>query len=240
MPRTARIAPKDFIYHVLSRGNNRQNVFGADTDFLKYLEILKHSKEKHAFLLYHYVLMSNHVHLVMEPSADGSDLSAIMKSINLSYARYYQKKRGLIGHFWQDRFKSMVIARDEYLLACGSYVELNPVRAGIVDDPAFYPWSSYGCNALGREDPLIDPHPIISGWSAELRLSQYREFVNGILQKKEAMRGEMDGRQVYGSEDFNAAVLKEYPLNVEKKGVGRPRKEGGPKAEPDLFSAEGQ
>ena len=250
MPRTARIAPKEFIYHVLTRGNNRQTVFRSDGDFIKYLDILKSAKEKNRFLLYHYVLMSNHVHLVMEPSTAGSNLSAIMKSINLTYARYFQKKFGLIGHFWQDRFKSMVIARDEYLLTCGSYVELNPVRAGIVTDPAHYPWSSYGGNALGKEDPLLDSHPIISGWSPdrEARLLQYRNFVGGMLEKKEALRGEMNGRQIYGSEDFRAAVSQQYVVKAEKKRVGRPRKEkscrerppqrGDWQKEPGLFDLE--
>lgn len=237
MPRTVRIAPQDYIYHVLSRGNNKQDVFKTESDFVKYMDILNICKEKHAFRLYHYVLMTNHVHLVMEPSAGGSNLSEIMKVINLSYALYYQKKYAHIGHFWQDRFKSILISCDEYLLVCGSYVELNPVRSGLVDDPAHYPWSSYGFNAFGKENPLLDQHPIVSGWSSdrEKRYSQYREFVMGMLREKDALRGEMNGRHIYGSGDFCSVLSNQYLVSPETKRRGRPRKEQDLNIEPSLF-----
>lgn len=143
MPRTARVAPCAYIYHVLTRGNNRQEVFEDEIDFRKYLELLLRYKEKYHFKLYHYVLMTNHVHLVIEPTEDGGNLSEIMKGINLAYAQHYKRRYSHTGHFWQDRYKSIIISKDGYLLACGSYVELNPVRAKIVDDPMKYPWSSY-------------------------------------------------------------------------------------------------
>jgi len=87
--------------------------------------------------------MRNHIHFVLEPTAKGGKLSEIMKGINLSYAQYYKNKHRHIGHFWQDRYKSILISKDNYLLACGSYIELNPVRARIVEDPKDYRWSSY-------------------------------------------------------------------------------------------------
>src|SRR4030042_771285 len=133
MPRTARIAPNEYVYHILTRGNNRQNVFKDKKDYEKYLGILKRYKEKYKFKLYHYVLMTNHVHLVLETAQKGGNLSEIMKGINLSYAQYYKKRYRHIGHFWQDRYKSIIISKDNYLLACGSYVDLNPVRAKIVE-----------------------------------------------------------------------------------------------------------
>jgi len=153
MPRTARIAPKEFVYHVLTRGNNRQAVFKDEDDFLTYLDLLLHYKRKYDFKLYHYVLMTNHVHLILEPSEGGGDLFEIMKGINLSYAWYFKRKNNHSGHFWQDRYKSIIISRDEYLLACGSYVELNPIRAGIVKDPKDYKWSSYQSAGLWGERP---------------------------------------------------------------------------------------
>ena len=160
MPRIARIAPRDQIFHILTRGNNRQDVFRDEIDYQKYLEILERYKEKYQFKIYHYVLMKNHVHLVLEPQGEGGSLAEIMKGINLSYAQHYKRKYDHIGHFWQDRFKSILISRDQYLLACGSYVELNPVRAGIVKDPRDYRWSSYRAYAYGKKDSLIDKHPI--------------------------------------------------------------------------------
>ncbi|MCL5421595.1 MAG: transposase [Nitrospirae bacterium] len=143
MPRTARVSPSEHVYHVLTRGNNRQDVFEDEEDFRKYLELLFRYKEKYKFRLYHYALMTNHVHLVIEPSGGGGSLSEIMKGINLTYARHYKRKYNNTGHFWQDRYKSIIISKDDYLLACGSYVELNPVRAKIVEDPKEY--KPYSC-----------------------------------------------------------------------------------------------
>ena len=105
MPRTARVAPSEHVYHVLARGNNRQDVFEDEEDFRKYLDLLLGYKEKYQFKVYHYVLMTNHVHLVIEPSEGGGSLSEIMKGINLVYARHYKRKYSHTGHFWQDRYK---------------------------------------------------------------------------------------------------------------------------------------
>src|SRR5208337_1748561 len=160
MPRTARVAPKEHVYHVLTRGNNRQDVFEDEDDFRKYLDILLRYKEKYRFTLYHYVMMTNHVHLVMEPSEGGGGLSEIMKGINLAYAQHYKRKYSHSGHFWQDRYKSIIISKDEYLLACGSYVELNPVRAKMVKDPKDYTWSSYRVYGYRKKDVLVDEHPV--------------------------------------------------------------------------------
>src|SRR5208337_3659454 len=180
--------------------NNRQSVFRADDDYHRFLELLLKYKEKFFFKMYHYALMTNHVHLILEPTY-GGNLAEIMKGINLSYAQYYKGKYKHIGHFWQDRYKSIIVSRDDYLLACGSYVELNPVRAGIVEDPMQFRWSSYGVYAYGKKDGLVDEHPIYLSLSAEEgeRRKRYREFVRGMLKNKAAMKGDMDKRIVYGS-----------------------------------------
>jgi putative transposase len=224
MPRTARIAPQDFVYHVLTRGNNRQAIFKEDEDYLKYLEIINKYKEKYKFRLYHYVLMTNHVHLVIEPTEKGGELSQIMKGINLSYAQYYKGKYKHIGHFWQDRYKSIIISKDEYLLACGSYVELNPVRAGIVKEPKDYLWSSYRFNAYGKSSNIIDEHIIYEGLSSDESLRrEYRKFVREMLEKKKAMRGEMERRLIFGGHDFIQSVNKKYKLEAVIKKRGRPK-----------------
>ena len=225
MPRTARIAPKEHVYHVLTRGNNRQNVFEDDEDFRKYLDLIFLYKEKYHFKLYHYVIMSNHVHLVIEPSEDGGGLSEIMKGINLTYARHYKRKYGHTGHFWQDRYKSMIISRDGYLLACGSYVELNPVRAKMVEDPKDYRWSSYQAYGYGKKDVGVDEHPVYLQLSGEegTRWKKYREFVRGMLREKEAMKGEMDKRLVYGSDDFVKDMATSHHISEKIKQIGRQR-----------------
>ncbi|MDD5167284.1 MAG: transposase [Syntrophales bacterium] len=225
MPRTARIAPKEHVYHVLTRGNNHQNVFEEEEDFKKYLDLLHLYKEKYHFRLYHYVMMTNHVHLVIEPSKEGGDLSEIMKGINLSYARHYKRKYSHTGHFWQDRYKSIMISKDEYLLACGSYVELNPVRAKMVEAPKDYRWSSYRVYAYGERDDLVDEHPVYLQLSdaEEERRIKYREFVRGMLKEKEAMKGEMDRRLVYGGDDFGKDMTMTYNISEKRKLMGRQR-----------------
>lgn len=122
MPRTPRIAPDEEIYHILIRGNNRQDVYKDEQDYKKYVEILQKYKGRYDFKLYHYVLMRNHVHLVLETTGKGGRLSEIMKGINLSYVQHYKSRYRHTGHFWQDRYKSILISKDDYLLACGSYV----------------------------------------------------------------------------------------------------------------------
>ena len=226
MPRTARIAPKEFVYHVLTRGNNRQVIFKGEDDYLKYIEIIEKYKEKYLFQLYHYVLMTNHVHLVIEPSQAGGELYQIMKGINLSYAQHFKNKYKYTGHFWQDRFKSIIVSNDEYLLACGSYVELNPVRARMVKEPKEYRWSSYMANAYGKKDDLVDGHVIYGTlFSDENIRKEYRKFVRDMLQKKEAMRGEMDRRTIYGGGEFLDRVQKKFKMDAVIKKRGRPRKE---------------
>ena len=226
MPRTARIAPQEFVYHILTRGNNKQDIFKDEEDFQKYIDILKKYKEKYHFKLYHYVLMTNHVHLVIETTEEGGELAQIMKGINISYAQYFKTKYKYTGHFWQDRFKSIIISKDEYLLACGSYVELNPVRAGMVKEPKEYLWSSYHANAYGKNDYLVDEHIIYENLSSDEKVrKEYRKFVQQMLQKNEAMRGEMERRTVYGGGDFIQRVHKRFKIDAVIKGRGRPRKE---------------
>jgi len=225
MPRTARIAPQELVYHVLARGNNKQDIFGDEEDFKKYIDILWKYKSKYAYKLYHYVLMTNHVHLVIETTKGGGELSQIMKGINLSYAQHYKTKYKYTGHFGQDRFKSIIISKDEYLLACGSYVELNPVRAGIVKAPQDYVWSSYAANAYGKRDDLIDRHVIYDRLSTnETVRKEYRTFVQQMLRKHESMRGEMERRTIYGSGDFIRQVNRRYKLDAVIRKPGRPKK----------------
>ena len=229
MPRIARTAPKANIYHIFTRGNNRQNIFSKESDYKKYLDILLKYKDTYHFKLYHYILMSNHVHLVMEVTEHGGDLSQIMKGINLSYVQYYKSRYEHIGHFWQDRYKSIIISKDTYLLACGSYVELNPVRASIVVDPKDYRWSSYNFYAYGKRDILIDEHPIYPNLAKDERERRqgYRDFVKGMIREKDAMRGEMSRRLVYGSDEFITLLKKQYKMNAVIKQRGRPKKDDG-------------
>ncbi len=227
MPRAARIAPKEYVYHILTRGNNRQDVFRDEKDYKRYIEILQRYKERYEFKLYHYVLMRNHIHLVIETTERGGSLAELMKGINLSYAQYYKGRYKHIGHFWQDRYKSIIISKDDYLLVCGSYVELNAVRAKIVGDPKDYRWSSYNAYAYGKKDSIVDEHPIYKELSKDEieRRKKYREFIKGMVKEKNMMKGEMNRRVIYGSEDFIDKVTKEYKVEAVIRLKGRPKKD---------------
>ena len=149
MPRTARIYTEEGVFHILTKGNNKQSIFKDNQDFQAYKEILKRLKAEQPFKLYHYCLMSNHVHLIIEANKE-TKLSKLMKRINLFYYNHYKKKYGYTGHFWQDRFKSLLIEKNEYLLACGLYIERNPVKAEIVSAAEQYSHSSYKAGKRGR------------------------------------------------------------------------------------------
>jgi len=130
--------------------------------------------------------MSNHVHLLVR-IGEKSDLPRFMKRLNLKYFYYYRKKQAYVGHLWQDRFKSKLIDKDEYLIQCGKYIELNPVRANIVKTPEDYPFSSYFYYGLGLEDKLIDVDPLYMdmGNTTITRQSAYRKMlINEIVYEK--------------------------------------------------------
>jgi len=172
-------------YHVLTRGNNGQPVFHDEIDYQRYLQLLAAYIRKYHLKLYHFALMPNHVHLVLEVPV-GDALSKTMSGVNLRYSLYYRRRYQYHGHLWQGRFKSLLIERDSYLLACGRYVELNPVRANLVGAPGAYVWSSYRVYADGAENPLVAPNPLYEALGATIdeRQRAYRQFVLDGLQQQ--------------------------------------------------------
>ena len=178
MPRTARKLIDGGTYHVLTRGNNAQPIFLQDNDCQQYMRFLAASLAEHRLKLYHFVLMPNHVHLVLCTSV-GKALSKAMAGLNLRYAWYYRKRHGYSGHLWQGRFKSLHIDKESYLLEVGRYVELNPVRANLVKEPAAYAWSSFRTYADGIDNSLLKPNPLyeLLGRTTEERRARYRTFV---------------------------------------------------------------
>jgi len=224
MPRIARVAFPSLIYHIISRGNNREWVFNEAEDFERYLDICRRYKEKFGFKLYHWVLMSNHVHLILE-TPEESSLSKIMQGMNLAYTIWFNRKSGKVGHLWQDRFKSTVVERDSYLLECGRYVERNPLRAGMVKDLKEYPWSSYGVYAFGKTDGVTDKHEIYEAMGKEnaTRQRAYREYVCSDREREEQeIRGKM-ARGVIGAEVYQEKIEKRVMENRRPKR-GRAKK----------------
>ena len=142
MARKPRIQYSGAFYHIIVRGNQRQNIFLEDADRLEYLERLKRYKKKCGFVLYAFVLMSNHVHLLLETPKD--PIARIMQMLNFTYTQYFNKKYNKVGHLFQGRYKSYLCDKDNYLLGLVRYIHKNPVRAGLVENPDEYSWSSQG------------------------------------------------------------------------------------------------
>ncbi len=153
-------------------------IFICDNDYLYYLNKLSELKLEHPFELYHYCLMGTHLHLLVKINKE-SDFSNFSKRLNLSYSSYFQRNYGSTGHFWQGRFKSQLISNDSYFIQCGKYIEFNPAKAGIVEKPEKYSWSSYRYYALGEPNSLITENIFYRelGQSADERQKKYKELV---------------------------------------------------------------
>jgi len=155
MSRGKRILTDNSYYHIINRGNKKDSIFLHQSDYQKYIDILKHCKKKYAVGLFGYCLMPNHVHLILEIRSP-SNLAKFMQSLTQTYTKYFNEKYSRVGHLWQGRFKSMNIEKNVYFIECVYYVEANPVRAKLVSSPINYPWSSYRSRVLGKNDGLLD------------------------------------------------------------------------------------
>ncbi|MDI6840361.1 MAG: transposase [bacterium] len=228
MGRPLRIAVEGLPYHVVNRGNGRQAVFLDDEDFEKYVELLRRYKKEYCFELYHWVLMNNHFHLLLETTNKGS-VSKIMQGITLAHTRYFNHKYKSVGHVWQGRFKSPIIEKDSYLLECARYVELNPVRVGLVKDPGDYKYSSYRFYSLGETDGLTDEDPLYKtfGKDSDTRHERYCEFVNEGLRDEvlSKIRGSLSRGDVLGTTDFVEKFRDKLGLPLKRRPRGRPRKQ---------------
>jgi len=166
--------------------------------------------------------MNNHIHAILQLQPE-STLSRFMKQLNLTYFHYYRKLYGYSGHFWQDRFRSNIIEADSYLLQCGKYIELNPVRAGMVDYPAEYPFSSYNFYAKDKQDTLITPSPAYLGLSDSpgLRRKQYVDFVVD----SSIINSNLLNSKIYiGSQAFVSRLQEYYKIRNKRGNRGRPPK----------------
>ena len=155
MPRAPRIYIDNTCYHLIARGNQKQEIFRDDSDYLKYLSLIRKAKRKYGVSLYTYCLMSNHIHLLAKHEVSRV-ISKFMHWLNLGYVRYFNAKYGKVGHLWQGRFRGKPILKEEYLINCATYIEGNPVRAKLVNDVADYKWSSYRERCLLSGKDLLD------------------------------------------------------------------------------------
>jgi putative transposase len=178
MPRHARLVIPDVPVHLIQRGHNRNACFFCEDDFQYYLRWMMRFAKEAGCEIHAYVLMTNHVHLALTPHDTGG-LALLMKMLNQRYVAHINKKRNWTGTLWEGRFRSCLIFDQSYFLTCMRYIELNPVRAGMVGHPRDYPWSSYRANADGAYNPCITPHAIykaLGNTEADQR-SAYRTIV---------------------------------------------------------------
>jgi putative transposase len=158
MARQARISLPHHTYHLIQRGNNRQEIFASGEDRRTMLHLLLEASRKHEVAVHSYVLMSNHVHLLVTPTTEGG-MPLMMQQVGRSYVRRFNDAQGRSGTLFEGRYRSSLVQTERYLLACMTYIDLNPVRAHICAQPQDYRWSSYGHYSGGLPDRLITPHP---------------------------------------------------------------------------------
>ncbi len=227
MARLNRVSPVGVPQHIIQRGTNRQAIFAVESDMTAYLSWLKEYSVKYEVEIHAWVLMTNHVHLLCTPQAEKAT-SLMMQSIGRMYVRYFNNTYQRTGTLWEGRFRSCLVESERYLLSLYRYIELNPVRAGMVDDPSEYSWSSYGCNALGIATDLQTPHEeyLRLGKAAEERQVAYRDLFKvqiGVELLKE-IRGSTNRGLALGSASFSSQIEKLTSSRVTKKKMGRPRK----------------
>ncbi|MDD5154939.1 MAG: transposase [Candidatus Omnitrophica bacterium] len=222
MPRTKRLIPVNLAMHIICRGNNGQKIFYQEKDKRYYYDLLKNLKEVNKIKIFHYCLMDNHMHLIVWLSLESS-VSKFMKQVNLCYFNYFKKTYGYCGHLWQGRFKSNVVDTDSYLLQCGKYIELNPVRATMVGFPEEYRFSSYNHYAKGKSDPLVTDSFTYMSLSndSQSRMKQYIEFVVD----ESIINAELFARQQFIGGEVFIKKLQDY-YGIRNKGLKRGRPKG--------------
>jgi putative transposase len=229
MPRTARIVVPNTPHHVIQRGHNRHTVFVHDQDYRYYLENLFEWKAQLGCRLYGWCLMTNHVHLLLDPGDDPANLGLLMKRVAGRQTRYVNALERRTGSLWEGRYKSSPVETDTYLLACARYIELNPVRAHMVAAPQDYPWSSYRAKTGETQTPAPDPDPayLALGPSPARRQARYRDWVASAVPEKEwqRIRTAVQSGDITGSDRFRQEIETRLHLRLERKQRGRPRKQ---------------
>lgn len=213
MPREPRLLLSKSYYHIMTRGNNKNVIFPEKEDYFHYLKRYQKFKLELPFDLYHYCLMPTHVHQLIR-TQHATNFSQFMKKINLAYFHYFRQKYGWVGHFWQGRFKSQPVGKDAYFIQCGKYIELNPVRKGLVQTPSDYMFSSYNYYVFGKKNHLVtkDMFFLDMGKNESERTQKY---INLIISKsiKESYK-----KQVWGQnyQRYHETRKKNYNLDQKR------------------------
>jgi len=225
MPRKPRCYVAGLPCHVIVRGNNRNACFFEENDYEFYLDCLSDACFRYKVALHAYVLMTNHVHLLLSPeTVDG--ISRVMQSIGRRYVQYINFKYRRTGTLWEGRHKASLIEEEAYLLACYRYIELNPVRANMVEHPEHYPWTSYAENTGAKAQTMTTRHIIYEtlGKDAKRREEVYRELV-GLQLKPDLLKQIKQASETsmpLGSRDFRCQVERRVGRSLGHSKRGRP------------------
>jgi putative transposase len=225
MPRRARLSLPGIPWHIIQRGNNRSVCFHAEEDYHFYLHYLKEFADKFGCAVHAYVLMTNHVHLLLTPQrADSAGL--LMKHLGQRYVQYVNRTYKRTGTLWEGRFRSCLTQTEDYVLACYRYIELNPVRAGMVIKPQDYRWSSYHANGLGKPNVIIAAHDEYTrlGLTDADRRDAYRALFRAHVDAAltDEIRDATNGNFALGGKRFQAQVAKALGRRVTRGIAGRP------------------
>lgn len=225
MARLPRLTLPGHPHHVIQRGNNRQPIFAAAADYQTMLDLLDENARKFGVAIHAYVLMDNHFHLLATPqTAEG--LPQMMQAVGRRYVRYFNDLQKRSGTLWEGRYKSTLIQTERYLLACMAYIDLNPVRAGMVAQARDYPWSSHAHYIGVRSDRLVTPHPLVwaLGNTPFAREAAYADLVQvGISAgQQQALTDSALRGWALGEPEFVRNLQKLTARRVTKRTAGRP------------------
>jgi putative transposase len=226
MPRPPRLFLAGVPVHIVQRGHNRRCVFRRLDDYGVYLSNLAEARSDLAVRVLAYCLMTNHVHLVVVPGDEPTNVSRFMRILAARQTRYVNRLEQRTGTLWEGRFKASLIDSERYLLACCRYTELNPVRAGMVTAPEDYPWSSYRGRAGFTADPVLDEHDALRafGQCPEARVRAYRAFVaaGSTVNELSLIRSALQRNQLTGDTAFRQVIERQTGQQIGSRGPGRP------------------
>jgi len=225
MPRKPRVSIAGVPEHVIQRGNNRQAIFVDDSDMKAFVTWLKDYAEKYDVAIHSWVFMTNHFHLLCTPLSQ-SAVSLLMQSLGRRYVQYFNRRHERTGTLWEGRFRSCMVQAEDYVIELYRYIELNPVRAGMVNDPTQYSWSSYQCNGLGKKSSLLTPHPLYQnlGKTNETRQANYRELFRYSVEDRllDNIRQTANSGLVLGNDRFVEKVETKTGKQLHECKRGRP------------------
>ena len=225
MPRRPRIKLAGMPQHIVQRGINREPCFFADEDYFSYLHWLQKAAADWHCAIHAYVLMTNHVHLLVTPETE-TGIAKLMQALGRRYVQYINRSYRRTGSLWEGRYKASLIQAETYLLTCMRYIELNPVRANMVPDPGLYRCSSYRHNGLGQTDARITPHPVYLDIDRDEtdRQAAYRALLRTQLDDEALsdIRLALSQGQPLGKDKFSDKICAAAEIRHIQKVRGRP------------------